>query len=316
MTAKMIMETIGEIEDRYIMEFADVEEIKKVRIGVVKKCLFLAASVALIFLVGMAVDRILKEPTLQPVVDMEQVVWKKGNISQYGEEFDYTKLVRGNVYIGDSLKVAFRNFLEEDTVFAVSVKEETGILKEEVYEKFIIPLGVAEEYMERGVIFATREQIEEMHCPEDMLILLSHANKEKSVFPIEMKEIRNPYPAFSDDLYALINWQIENGSSEKIPVSIEYKDNYDAKKIEVMANAMAGDVAKARTQLNKQHIEQALEKFVKETGISYSDIESACSLIPLINLAWLTPEQLLELAEAPLVSHVEYVDVEEKVIIY
>lgn len=331
MTAKVLMEAIGDIDESYIMEFADVKEQKVRKIDVFKKFLAIAASVVLVVLTSMVVGKIMNPSVVPPTIDREQVVWRQGNMSQYGEEFDFSKLVTGNIYIGDSLADAFWNFPAEETVFAVSISEETGASKEEVYEQFVKQLGVAEEYMESGVIFATKEQIEGFSCPADMLILLRHAYKEKTTISVEMKNVQNPYPTLSDELYAIINWQITNSSSEKIPVSISYIDNYDAKKIEEMAYELANvdeeerhlselekcdKVARARTELNKQHIQQALEKFVIETGISESDIERVCSLIPLISLAWLTPEQLLELADSPLVGRIEYVDVDAVVVPY
>lgn len=335
MTAKLLMEAIGDIDESYIMEFVAVKEQKVRKIGVFKKYLALAASIVMVVSTSMVVGKIMSPSVVTPTIDMEQVIWRQGNMSQYGEEFDFSKLVTGNIYIGESLEDAFWNYPAEATVFAVSISEETGSSKKEVYERFVKQLDVAEEYMESGVVFATKEQIEGFSCPDDMLILLRHAYKEKRTISVEMKNVQNSYLALSDELYAIINWQIENGLSEKIPVSIEYKDNYDAKEIEEMAYALAkvdkeqmvnakneellvmcDKVAQARTQLNKLHIQQALEKFVTETGISYSDIENSCSLIPMISLAWLTPEQLLEVAESPLVGHIEYVDVDMVIVQY
>ena len=59
--------------------------------------------------------------------------------------------------------------------FAVLVTETTGASEEVVYETFVKPLGVEEDYLGAGIIFVTKEQLRELVCPEGLALVLSLA---------------------------------------------------------------------------------------------------------------------------------------------
>lgn len=146
--------------------------------------------------------------------------------------------------------------------------------------------------------------------------------------------------------------------SKKIPVAIEFDDNYNADSIEKAAYKKANidpvklrekeesidhrlaeleksglssieieqaneayqkdllverdRLTKARNILIAEHVENATESFIKEADIDPENIESVCTLIPFIQLVWLTPAEIQELNNNPSVFHIEYVDINQK----
>lgn len=50
-----------------------------------------------------------------------------------------------------------------------------GASEEVVYETFVKPLGVEEDYLGAGIIFVTKEQLRELVCPEGLALVLSLA---------------------------------------------------------------------------------------------------------------------------------------------
>lgn len=163
----------------------------------------------------------------------------------------------------------------------------------------------------------------------------------------------------SGELLAIITHNIVSFSTEKIPVSIEFDDNYNEEQIDKQAYIIADvtedelykkqekiravqkeklysgksvieiekmnerdqaelmveydKVSAARIDLIESHVQCAVMNFLGEAGIALENVDSMCTLIPLISLVWLTPEQILKLVDNPLVTHIEFVDVEQKV---
>lgn len=60
----------------------------------------------------------------------------------------------------------------DERLFAVLVTETTGASEEVVYETFVKPLGVEEDYLGAGIIFVTKEQLRELVCPEGLALVL------------------------------------------------------------------------------------------------------------------------------------------------
>ena len=69
-------------------------------------------------------------------------------------------------------------FLAVYSATSILITETTGIPKEEIYKKFVLPLGAEESYMKNGIIFLTRKQLEKIECPDNMAIILSLAYKD------------------------------------------------------------------------------------------------------------------------------------------
>lgn len=61
-----------------------------------------------------------------------------------------------------------------------------------------------------------------------------------------------------------------------------------------------------------EHVEKATASFIKDANINPQDIESVCTLIPLIQLVWLTPAEIQELNQNSSVVHIEYIDATQK----
>lgn len=63
----------------------------------------------------------------------------------------------------------------EKNLFAVLVTEMTGATPEEVYNTFVKPLNINEEYLDTGVIYLSENQINTLECPPDFSLVLSLA---------------------------------------------------------------------------------------------------------------------------------------------
>ena len=84
----------------------------------------------------------------------------------------------GELFMRSCLKRALDAFEDEPTaIFVVHVWDTTMATPEEVYEKFIKPLGVYETYLTDSHIYITREQLEQIQPHEDFSIVLSLAYK-------------------------------------------------------------------------------------------------------------------------------------------
>jgi hypothetical protein len=109
---------------------------------------------------------------------------------------------------------------------------------------------------------------------------------------------------------------LSTSGEKRIPVMIRFQDNYDAAKIEaeavIEAQNTKTELTAARNKILAKHVNIARENFMKSAGIATEDVDSYCSLIPLISLAWLSPVQIKQLTLHPDVLEIEYVDTEQK----
>lgn len=109
-----------------------------------------------------------------------RIVWGDNKDSDFGLlEFKESILITG------SLKNAINSSENKKDKFAVLVKETTGASKEAVYNEFVKPLQVDEDYMETEVIFATAEQINSFVCPSEFSLMLSLAVKNENFLDLE-----------------------------------------------------------------------------------------------------------------------------------
>ncbi len=108
------------------------------------------------------------EPT-QPIIpsDGGTIIWAKRSAVNFFPEVE-----EGEIAINLNLKEAMEASTNPADRFAVRVGETTFKDREEVYKEFILPLGAEEDYMENGVVYLTKSQIENLRCPEDMTIRL------------------------------------------------------------------------------------------------------------------------------------------------
>lgn len=129
--------------------------------------------------------------------------------------------------------------------------------------------------------------------------------------PPTLKQRSEPLP-LSDELSSILS----TSGKTKIPVMIRFRDDYDEARIEeeamIEASNTKSTLSSARNLVLSKHVKEARESFMKSAGISPEDVESYCSLIPLISLAWLSPEHIKQLTLHPDVLGIEYIDTTQK----
>lgn len=173
MTAEKLMNAIGGISDRHIAEFANVKPVgmksRLLKFVSVAACLCFIAIGTVFFMKNSAaphgggsdIDAPRPAETVWGI-GLEDMEWK-----------DYAKLAeKGSVIITDELQIMMERSDNEEDVFAILVEEMTGVTEEEVYSTFVKPSGVEEEYMEKGIIYATAEQINSFVCPSELALVL------------------------------------------------------------------------------------------------------------------------------------------------
>ena len=178
MNGEKFMTAIYGISDKYVAECANEKHLytlKKIRARVL-----IAASAALVVLSVIFAANSFYEK-------QKYIIWNQNADIQEIERY-YDQATAGNIVITESLKNAVAVLTpssqnkppetDEKSVFAILITETTGIPKEEIYKKFVLPLGAEESYMKNGIIFLTRKQLETIECPDNMAIILSLAYKD------------------------------------------------------------------------------------------------------------------------------------------
>lgn len=152
MSIDQLMDAIGELDDGYIEEFAEIKPPRRIW-----RYLSAAACIALLFTLALIWARGGHTGTIEPSVPYEKVIWavQGGSVSADCSE----QAKAGEIVITAQLGYALSKSENPDDVFAVFVGETTGAAPEQIYEEFIKPLGIYEEYLDRRVIFATQEQV-------------------------------------------------------------------------------------------------------------------------------------------------------------
>ena len=165
MNAENLMHAIGGISDRYVAEFAEVRPVtpkrcRRHRLGALAACVCLAltaiwAESADAAGLAACMERSEKGVVLLTESLQDAVSWPSSNAGQL---------------VGTGTGTA-----PDERLFAVLVTETTGASEEVVYETFVKPLGVEEDYLGAGIIFVTKEQLRELVCPEGLALVLSLA---------------------------------------------------------------------------------------------------------------------------------------------
>jgi hypothetical protein len=166
MTANTLLNSIGQIDDKYVIEFAHIRKpiISRRTVAAIAACLLLVVT---------AVYAIHQIPDTQP---QPKIIWANSSAVTDVEQFG---IIKGHIQFSENLSKAIANTGNQDVVFAIKVIELTGATVEEVYQEFIIPLNLSETYETNGIIFASREQIATLECPEGMSSVLTLAHHEE-----------------------------------------------------------------------------------------------------------------------------------------
>ena len=87
--------------------------------------------------------------------------------------------VANYVWITEKLSDMYRDIRDnnKNVLIAVYVEELTGVSAERVYDEFIAPLNVSEDYMRTRIIYISPEQMVELTCPKYMKIVLDVVRK-------------------------------------------------------------------------------------------------------------------------------------------
>lgn len=137
----------------------------------------------------------------------QKVIWANSDDQIWK---DYTEQsAKGSIILADELKTVMERSESPADIFAVRVTDTTGASEEDIYNTFVKPLGIDEEYLETGNIYATAEQINSFVCPSNLALVLYFAVK-----PYEDVWINEEY--------------LESAGNEKIKVNVFLKFNDDA----------------------------------------------------------------------------------------
>lgn len=263
MNGKLLMAAIGEVQDRYVMEFAQVEPVKKAQPLGIAKLLPLAACLCLILAGALTLIRPQELPKPQPgtsvpgtaapsTVPSGNVIWAPGDLHSYEEPGDMALTEPGTIQVDKALTEAFERYSAEHNIFAIEVHELSGADRAAVYEQFVSKLGVAEDYLEHGLLFATRKQVEAFRCPQNMSIVLAWA--------VPMGEN-----------IALNRNNIQNVRSETLAVTVYLDDDVD-NVMRALAKYEATMPPDEYLELWRSSIEEAVEKAIhgvlEDHGIS------------------------------------------------
>lgn len=173
MRAEKLMAAIEAIDDKYIAESAHARPkfYKKVlfRVAAVAACLCVAVSLLIMNFSKTSSDRCFDYSTDSAG---SKVCWSS---EEDGIEGYKTKSKKGEILITDILAKAI-SVNDDDLLFAVKITETTNQSKEVIYETFVIPLKVPENYIESQIIFVTAEQLRSLNGHENLALILSLAS--------------------------------------------------------------------------------------------------------------------------------------------
>lgn len=175
MKEEKIMDAIGGISDRHIEEFAVVEPVIK-RSTIWKRGLLVA---------GLALVLLWKQYSIYvPTNGFEQEecgkeIWNSAanndEVAMYIEQS-----TMGTIIITESLETAIEEEDGDGVCFVILVTETTGKSREYIYESFVKNLKKLPgnwDYMEKGIVYLEKEQIQSLECPPDLGLILSLASE-------------------------------------------------------------------------------------------------------------------------------------------
>lgn len=287
MNAEKLMNAIGGIGDQYIIKFAEVKPAVKpkamwIKIAAVAACLCFAIIVTALFMKniepqGSRPSAYIPEESetnapqgsSKPNTDISQGA--ETSAPQPGETIwahdgdqiwkDYSEQsVKGSIILADELKIMMEKSENAADVFAVRITDTAGASREEIYNTFVKPLGIDEEYMKTGVIFVTEEQINTLVCPSELALVLYLVVK--------------PYEdVWIDEAY------LETAGAEKIKVNVLLKFNDSAvlAKYKEELDALEDNDEERMTlqrAIIKEEVAQIMNAFLNDYGISREDAKT------------------------------------------
>lgn len=211
MNGKELLRLIGEIDDKYITECEAYKPRDKKKNFAVAKYVAAAASVCLLVASFVLLVRIDKRgdrgyntSTLMSgefIGPHKEIVYYDewyddflssgnllledmcaGSLDEYFAIIDHafyggSRPVAGYVCITEELIDMYKSVWNSDVLIAVYVEELTGVSAERVYDEFIAPLNVSEDYMRTRILYISPKQMAELTCPKDMKIVLDVVRK-------------------------------------------------------------------------------------------------------------------------------------------
>ena len=264
MSGKALMIAMGNINDRYIMEFAEVKPIKRHHSALLTRFLPLAACLCIVIMSAILFIQNDNVPQGNQSGDLaNNIIWGNGVgdnvVEAYGD-----KAAKGTLIIAESLENALKNSNNENDLFAVMVTEMTGAAPNDVYNTFIKPLNVNEKYLETGIIFVSEEQIAELECPSDLSLILSLAIKPYEDQPVNQETL-------------------DTTISEKIKVKVYLKCNVDgilSQYQEQLSGLINEEYQQMRQSIIKAEINQMVNKFLADYEIAAESVSEIGIYIP------------------------------------
>ena len=264
MSGNVLMAAMGNINDRYIMEFAEVKPIKKHHSALLTKILPLAACLCVVIMSAILLTQNGNAPQGNQSGDLaNNVIWGNGVSDNVVEEYG-DKAAKGTIILAESLENALKNSDNEDDLFAVMVTEMTGAAPNDVYNTFVKPLNVNEKYLETGIIFISEEQIAELECPSDLSLVLSLAIKPYEDQPVNQETL-------------------DTTVSEKIKVKVYLKCNVDdllSQYQEQLSGLSGEEYQQMRQSIIKAEISQMVSKFLADYEITAESVSETGIYIP------------------------------------
>lgn len=265
MSGNVMMAAIGNLHDRYILEFAEVTPLKKRPSAFVTKILPLAAcfSIVIMLVIFFAQNRNVPQGDPSSSALNGNIIWGSGAADNIVEDYS-GQAAKGTIIITESLKTAIANSSNDRDVFAVLVTEMSDVSRDDVYNIFVKPLNIEEQYIATGVIFISENQIRSLVCPSNLALVLSLAVK-----PYEDKPI-NP-----DSLDAV--------EGERIAVKVYLKWNVDdllAQYQEQLGKLHDEEYQKMKRSIIKSEVSKMVGEFIADYGIANESIDTMGIYIP------------------------------------
>lgn len=277
MRKELMMEAIGNISDKHIMEFASPGRFDKRQI---KKNVAIAACMCIVVVVSVIVG-VNYKGLLSKHQGGGDVIWGIKDLNSYEDTTkESTSMEPGTIKVADSLTEAFLNSTAESDVFAIMVHETSGAEKNDVYQQFVLKQGVKEDYLENGIIFATIKQVESFTCPDNMSIVLYLAKKEANDVIINKDNI-------------------EDVDLETLLVTINLKDDIESvlQELDKYEDILSQDeYQKKRLSAIQENVEKVINTILQDYNISEDALLIKGKILPYFR-AEVSKETLKNLLE-------------------
>lgn len=265
MSGNVMMTAIGNLHDRYILEFAEVTPLKKRPSAFVTKILPLAAclSVVIMLVIFFVQNKGVQQGYPPSSALNGSIIWGSGAADNIVEDYS-GQAAKGTIIITNSLKTAIANSTNDRDLFAVLVTEMSNASRDDVYNIFVKPLNIEEQYIATGVILISENQIRSLVCPPNFALVLSLAVKAYEDRPI------NP-----DTLDAV--------EGERITVKVYLKWNVDdllAQHQEQLEHLHDEEYQKTKQSIIKLEVSKIVGEFIADYEIANESIDTMGIYIP------------------------------------